>query len=59
MMRSSRPRAAAAARQSHVRAFHARGNICCAHGVRKRAICGGGRSVGVVSVFCGCRLGVA
>eukprot|EP00974_Lingulodinium_polyedra_P094557 9165719-Lingulodinium_polyedra.AAC.1 len=49
MMRSNGPRAAAPVRQSHARAFHAHSSICCARGVRKRAICGGGRSVGVVA----------
>eukprot|EP00974_Lingulodinium_polyedra_P039465 3785070-Lingulodinium_polyedra.AAC.1 len=41
-MRSNRPRAIVTARKSHARALHAHNNFCCMHGVRERAICGGG-----------------
>eukprot|EP00974_Lingulodinium_polyedra_P050250 4833044-Lingulodinium_polyedra.AAC.1 len=67
-MRSTRPRAVAAARKSHVRAFRARDSFCCTRVARERAGCGGGQSAGVVRVLCGsgavrvlfeCRLGVA
>eukprot|EP00974_Lingulodinium_polyedra_P023627 2283804-Lingulodinium_polyedra.AAC.1 len=38
-MRSNRPSAAAAARKSHAREFHALPVFGRAHGVRERAIC--------------------
>eukprot|EP00974_Lingulodinium_polyedra_P101560 9836945-Lingulodinium_polyedra.AAC.1 len=53
-MWSNRPRAAATARQTHARALHADNNCCCTHGVRKRAIGGGGRSVGAAWMLLGC-----
>eukprot|EP00974_Lingulodinium_polyedra_P024553 2376913-Lingulodinium_polyedra.AAC.1 len=58
-MRPSRPRATVTARKSHAPAIHARNNFCCTHGVRERAICGGGRSAGTAWDLIGRCLGAA
>eukprot|EP00974_Lingulodinium_polyedra_P005863 555651-Lingulodinium_polyedra.AAC.1 len=60
-MRSNRPRAVATARNTHAHALRAHSNVCCTHGMRERAMCGGvfGCCCGAASALLGCCLGAA